>query len=419
MNRESKGTKPYKSADLFDVAVVGGGIAGPVAAIHLARQGFKIILLEKERAPHHKVCGEFLSGEGLPLLKEIGLDVKKLGGEDISSLRVHGPRLSVERKLPVKAMGISRRKLDEKLLERAEAEGVDVRRGVLVKELVDGLESPSGSIVLETSDGEFRAQRLIVATGKSDFRSLNEREGRDSGYVGFKMHLVLKPSVMKLVKKHIDLFVFDGGYGGLSPVEEGLANFCFLIEKKKLKEIGTDWESLAGHIARSCWAASHYLDGAEPQFKNLLSIANIPYGFVRRAPPEAGMFFVGDQMAVIPSLTGDGMTIALVTAKRAAESIVEMLGGKAKLRFAPHASVKYQRSMRTQLRLQVEAGFYLHRLFKKPRFVDVVIRAAQRIPGLLDAAVLATRCRVEERPSPRLSFRRAGALPPRNSTEPA
>lgn len=413
MSRDSKRNQAS------DVAVVGGGIAGPVAAIHLARQGFKVVLFEKERSAHHKVCGEFLSGEGLPLLREIGLDPKKIGAEEISSFRLHGPRLSAETVLPVVALGISRKRLDEKLLERAEAEGVDVRRGVVVKELVDGLDSPAGSISIETSEGEFRAQRLIVATGKSDFKAVNRREGRDSGYVGFKMHLRLKPSAMRRIEKHIDLFVFDHGYGGISPIEDGLANFCFLIERKALKNIGTDWESLAAHIAKSCWAASHYLDGAEPQFKHLVTIAHIPYGFIRREPPAPGLFFVGDQMAVIPSLTGDGMTIALMTGKRAAEAMVERVSGKPKLRFAPHASTRYQRAMRSQLRLQIETGFYFHRLFKRPLFVDVLIRAARRVPGLLDAAILATRCRVDYENGPRLSFRRVASLGARNSTEPA
>lgn len=416
---ETNDNKVFKSADRCDVAVVGGGISGSIAAIHLAREGFKVVLFEKERAAHHKVCGEFLSGEGLPYLKEVGIDPKKLGAAEITTVRLHGKRLSVDHKLPMRAFGLSRQLLDEKLLESAEASGVDVRRGVFVKEIVDGLESPGGSILLETSDGEVRAQRLVVATGKSDFKSLNEREGRDSRYVGFKMHLRLKPSMMKKVKKHVDLFVFDRGYGGLSPIEGDLANFSFLIEKKALAEIGTDWDSLAAHIGNTCWAASHYLDGAEAQLKNLVSIANIPYGFVRRAPAPTGVFFVGDQMAVIPSLTGDGMTIAMMTGKRAAEAIVERVGGKARLRFAAHASTQYQREVRTLLRPQIEAGLYLHRLFRKPLFIDVVIRATRRLPALFDAAVLATRIRVEAPRRPRLPFRKVALAPARTSTEPA
>lgn len=394
----------------FDVAVIGGGIAGCVSAIHLVRAGLKVILFEKESGPHHKVCGEFLSGEGIPLLKEVGVDVKKLGAAEITGFRLHGPRSSSERRLPFKAFGLSRKVLDEILLERAKAEGVDVRRGVMVNELVEGLDSPSGAILLDTSQGEFRAQRLIVATGKSEFRSANERVGRDSGLVGFKMHLKLKPTMAKKLKKHCDLFVFEHGYGGIAPIEGDLANFCFLIEKSQLKNIGTDWDSLAAHIARHCWMASHYLDGSEPQLRHMVTVANVPYGFVRRDPPPAGIFFVGDQMAVIPSLTGDGMTIAMMTGKRAAEAIIEKVGEKSRLRFAPHASSRYQRAMRSKLRPQVGTGFYMHRFFKNPALVDVAIRAARQIPALLDAVILATRCRLDESRSAALPFSKPRSL---------
>ncbi|MEK7356908.1 MAG: hypothetical protein AAB250_10690, partial [Bdellovibrionota bacterium] len=277
--------------------------------------------------------------------------------------------------------------------------------------------SPSGTISLDTAGGEIRALRLVVATGKWDFET-SQRDVRESGYVGFKMHLRLKPSVLKSVKKHCDLFVFDRGYGGITPIEDDLANFCFLIEKKALAEIGSDWDSIASHIAKSCWAASHYLDGAEPQFKQLVSVTEIPFGFVRRDPPPTGFFFVGDQMAQIPSLTGDGMTIAIMTGKRAAEAIVERVGGQPRLRFAPHASARYQRAMRTHLRPQVETGRYLHRLFRKPMLVDVAIRASRRIPGLLDAVILATRCRLDQPRASRLPFRKHAALGARNSVEP-
>lgn len=416
--RDSKKPTRYKSADSCDVAVVGGGVAGSATAIQLARAGVAVVLFEKERASTHKVCGEVLSGEAIELLKELGLEPKKLGASEIKTFRLHGPRLSVDRKLPIDAYGLSRRRLDEALLERAEAEGVDVRRGVTVEEWVDRLDSPSGSISLETSEGEIRARRLVVATGMFAFGASSGREVRDSGYSAFKMHLRLKPSVLKRAKKHCELFVFEHGYGGLTPIEDDLVNFCFLVEKKALVRIGTDWESLASHVAKTCWSASHVLDGSEPQMKRPVAIADVPAGFVRRDPAPAGVFFVGDRMAQIPSITGDGMTVALLTAKRASEAIVERVSGRSRLRFAAHASTRYQRQMRSHLRPQVETALYLQRLFKKPLFVDVMIRAARRIPGLLDAVILATRCRTNEPRSTRLPFRKRAALGARTSTEP-
>lgn len=413
----SSKTSDYQGADTCDVAVVGGGLAGSVAAIHLARSGFRVVLFEKDLTAAHKVCGEFLSGEAISLLKEIGVDPKKIGASEITTFRLHGARLAMDRKLPMKACGISRKRLDEKLLERAEAEGVDVRRGVLVEELVDRLDSPSGSISLETSSGEIRARRLIIATGRADFGPSEERGPRENGYVGFKMHLRLKPSVAKRLKRHCEFFVFDRGQASMVPIEEDLANFCFLVEKKALADIGTDWESLAGHIAKTCWTASHFLDGSEPLFKELATISFVPLGYVRRDPAPVGVFYVGDRMAQIPSITGDGMTIALLTGKRAAEAIVERVSGRARLRFASHASVRYQRMMRAHLRPQVETAKYLQRIFRKPLFVDVAIRAARRIPGLLDAAILATRCTTDESRATRLPFRKHAALGARNTVE--
>ena len=84
----------------FDTAVIGAGLAGSFAAIKLASAGQKVILFERERGPHHKVCGEFLSGEAVACFDNVGLNLRALGGVAIDSVRLHGPKRSGACRLP-------------------------------------------------------------------------------------------------------------------------------------------------------------------------------------------------------------------------------------------------------------------------------------------------------------------------------
>lgn len=378
------------SSKNYDVIVIGGGPAGCMAAYRLAKQGVHVALIEKSKTPHHKVCGEFLSAEGVPLLKSMGIDPIALGGVPLHKFRIHGPKRSGEADLPAPAVGISRYRMDEAMLAQAQAVGVDVRRGVLARALIEDLDGPSGFFRLQTTDGIYGGQRLILATGKAEFKSVQVRAGRDSGLVGFKMHVRLRPSMWKKVEDHCSLFVFEHGYGGISPIENGLANLCFLFDRNALQKVGTDWDSLISHIAHHNIAASHYLDGVDPQEARFVTVANIPYGFVRRASRERGIFCVGDQMAVIPSLTGDGMSIAMMTGICAAEMMLDahqhgQLGSSM-------ASRDYHRLMIRRLRKQVEIGFQVHRLFRNPALCDWAARGVHAYPKVLDWVFRHTRC---------------------------
>ena len=237
--------------DHCEVAIVGGGLAGSLAAIHLAKAGFDVVLFEKSLTATDRVCGEFLSYESLPLLREVGIDPIALGGKEITGFRLHGPTQTVSTRLPRRAIGISRMKLDEAMLQAATDAGADVRRGVRVADILEGLDDFGGSILVSTTAGETRCERLVVATGKSDFRALNERVGRDDSYVGFKMHVKLKPSCYAKLGSSCDLFVFEGGYGGLTALENGFADLCFLVDRKTLKKLSTDWDSMTAWIGRS------------------------------------------------------------------------------------------------------------------------------------------------------------------------
>jgi 2-polyprenyl-6-methoxyphenol hydroxylase-like FAD-dependent oxidoreductase len=238
---------------------------------------------------------------------------------------------------------------------------------------------------------------LIVATGKHEFKALQERRGRDSAYVGFKTHLILREGARERLSGNCDLFVFPHGYGGLAMVEENRANFCFLIRRDALARVGSEWDALRGHIARANRHAASYLVGASPlgqtdqaaSSRALVAIAGIPYGFVRRTPAMPNVYLVGDQFAVIPSLTGDGMAIALMTARLAVDAISAQEN-----EFYlddPQAVANYHLRARAALAPQVAMGYYAHRLFRHPRACDLAAAALRRFPSLARWFFLATR----------------------------
>src|SRR6202167_5873296 len=112
-----------------EILVLGGGAAGCAASIALARKGRIVTLVEREPTPHHKVCGEFLSGEALEDLDALGIDVAALGAVPIDSVRLAAARRAAEAPLPSPAASLTRKALDTALSAEAVAAGVRVERG--------------------------------------------------------------------------------------------------------------------------------------------------------------------------------------------------------------------------------------------------------------------------------------------------
>jgi len=296
-----------------EVLILGGGVAGCAASIALARKGRSVTLIEREPTPRHKVCGEFLSGEALEDLHALGIDVASLGAVPINYVRLAAARRAAEAPLPFPAASLTRKALDTALIAAAIAAGVRVKRG----RGVQSLNRTNGNLWQAALDDgtTYDAPTAFLATGKHDLRG-HGRPKDPQQWVAFKMYYRLSAAQTADLADASELTLYSGGYGGIQPVEDGITNFCCVVQRRYFARAGLRWEGLLAKMQQDCPHLAMRLDGAEPLLDKPITITHIPYGYLRRTT-EDGLYCIGDQAAVIPSFTGDGISIALHTARHA------------------------------------------------------------------------------------------------------
>jgi len=324
---------------LTEVLIVGGGVAGCAAAIALARKGRSVTLIEREPTPRHKVCGEFLSGEALEDLHALGIDVASLGAVPIHNVRLAAARRAAEAPLPFPAASLTRKALDTALIAEATAAGVRIERG----RSVQALARTAGNLWQAMLDnGTTRnAPTVFLATGKHDLRG-HRRPDDPHRWVAFKMYFRLAPAQAAELARASELMLYPGGYGGIQPVEDGIANLCCVVQQRFLPRGGHPWQNFLAKMQRDCPHLAMRLAGAEPMLDRPIAITHIPYGYLRRTT-EDGLYCIGDQAAVIPSFTGDGISIALHTARCAVTAYLAAEPAplfQAKLRSALHNQMR-------------------------------------------------------------------------------
>jgi flavin-dependent dehydrogenase len=276
------------------------------------------LLLEKEPAAHDKVCGEFIGSQAQQYLSELGLDLAALDAVRIANIRLMRGEKIASTRLPFPGLSLSRRVLDETVLLLAQDQGALVWRGAAATAIV---REPQCWTIEVAGHGVIRSETIFLATGKHDLRQWHRTGGMQNDFIGFKCHFRLTPEQRASLDEHVEMTMFDGGYAGLTPVEGGKVNLCLVVTKRYFARYGKHWDGLLGAILKATPPLAERLAGAESCWPRPLSIFGIPYGFVYRAPSDTspGLYRLGDQMAVIPSFSGNGMSIALHTAFLAVE----------------------------------------------------------------------------------------------------
>lgn len=296
----------------YDVAIIGGGPAGAAASILLHRAGCDVILLEKETCAKDKICGEFLSWEIAYYLKNLGIDLHALGGQPIEVLRLILGKDLIEQTLPHSAWSLSRRVLDEVILNKAYQHGVTIERG----KNVTSLSKINNIWMLRTSSQDtLYAKTVFMANGKHDLRGWKRQKQPKQDLIGFKMHFKLSNVQAEKLYKYVEIELFKEGYAGLELVDEKTANLCFMITKSYYNSCGKSWTNLLSNLINQSTHLALRLENSTALWDKPLTIYNVPYGYIFKSDPKnLDMFRLGDQLAVIPSFTGDGVAMALHSA---------------------------------------------------------------------------------------------------------
>lgn len=351
---------------------VGGGLAGAAFALELARNGHPVIVLERARAPQHKVCGEFLSAEAQVLLQVLGLDLASLHAVPISHACLVSEPYRAIFQLPFVAAAVSRFRLDQALLLAAQRAGAIVVRGTAVL----GIEPHSHIVSVKTHAETWSASAIALATGKHSLRSFRRPRGR---MVGFKMHLDSTTATRQLANQ-VQLVFFRAGYMGACLVENGTLSIAWVMTDELLREVGSTWPTQRDYLARQSERIGDLLSGARPLFAKPLATASIPYGYLRKDAADPRIFPIGDQLAVVPSFIGDGMAIALHTGLTAARTLL-----------AGELAASYHHKVIGLLRRQFGLAHILGGLLETRIVSPTVIAAAAYLPSLATKLVAATR----------------------------
>lgn len=377
---------------MFDVAIIGGGLAGCMAAIVLAQRQHRVVLLEAGEYPRAKVCGELLSPESVTLFKRIGFlpYVQALHPTTIETLRITAPDGTEWRsRFPAPALGLSRYALDQALATFAVRCGVTLADKTQVT-AIEGSLADGFCISARVRGGTtaVNAASVIATYGKRSHldRALARSYAHEQQpYIGLKRHFRGAP-----LPHHIDLHVFKGGYCGISQVEDGRTNVCLLAEQAVFQtvvgHVSPRIEAFIDWICSQNRALGRWLADAEPLYPDWLSIGQVT--LQTKAPIDGDILFAGDSAGMIAPLAGDGMAMALHSGAIAAQHIDgylrhEFEAAALKQRYAQ----QWQRTFARRLQL----GHALQSIMLRPRALSLGLRVLQGIPPLGDWMVRHTR----------------------------
>ena len=361
----------------YDVIIAGGGLAGLTLSIQLVRKGYSVTLIEKERYPFHRVCGEYISLESWDFLKRLDVDLESLNVATIKKLQVSAENgRMMQQPLPLGGFGISRYLLDHTLARIARSAGVQIVEGARVDNIVfDG-----DGFIVTTPAASYRSAVVCGCLGKRSNIDVKWKrpfiiapKNKLNNYIGIKYH----------VRAHfpidtIALHNFKNGYCGVVKIEDDRYCLCYMTIAGNLQQADGDIHKMEQSILSRNPYLKKILKNCERVFDTPVTISQI--SFDKKKQVENHVLMIGDSAGMITPLCGNGMSMAMHGGKIAAEQVVLFLEKKIT---REEMEKGYERQWQKQFAARLRTGRHIQRLISNPVMTNIFITLASPFPGLL------------------------------------
>jgi flavin-dependent dehydrogenase len=355
------------------VIIIGGGLAGLVSALHLSQRGLDVTLIEKNAYPRHKVCGEYISNEVLPYLQSLGFDPMSFGAKNITDFTLSTPgSRSVSTTLPMGGFSISRYCIDSELAKLAVAAGTR-----LIHTTVQQIDYLGDHFEVRSSKNEiFKADLVIGSFGKRS--NLDIKMDRD---------FIKRPSPFLAVKAHykgdfpeeaVGLHNFEGGYCGVSKVENDHINICYISDFKSFKKYKNIEDFQQQVVAKNKFLGAAFKN-FELVFDKPLTISQV--SFATKNPVENHILMCGDSAGMIHPLAGNGMGMAIRSAQMVSELILDYSHGRLPNRTA--LEVAYEKQWKNEFSARLNSGHIISKLFRLGIFSEMIMIFLKSFPFVL------------------------------------
>ncbi|MFH6942626.1 NAD(P)/FAD-dependent oxidoreductase [Flavobacterium sp. FlaQc-50] len=362
-----------------DVIIIGGGLAGLTSALHLSKKGLKVTLMEKSDYPHHKVCGEYISNEILPYLKWLDADVLELDHATITQFEfTSGGGKAVTAKLPLGGFGISRYTFDYFLYQKAVSNGCTI-----LKDTVNEVSYNNDLFTVKGTNQSITSKIVLGAFGKrSNIDQVLARSfiNKKSPWLAVKAHYS-----GSFPDNFVALHNFEGGYCGVSKVENNIINICYLADYatfKKYKNI-SDYQHNVLYKNKNL---KSIFENTSLLFEKPITISQV--SFDKKQLVENHILMIGDTAGLIHPLCGNGMAIAVHSAKIASELVLDYYSGKMASREMLEKT--YAKEWKKHFEKRMSAGRILAQLLQNKRITTLLFAVTTAFPALLQYVIKQT-----------------------------